>query len=210
MAREAGDAETHVKIELSKLLLVEGDSDRRFFEALLRKLFTTKTIQVERYGGKPALRRFLRLLQVSPDYPRVESIGVTRDANGSAASAFQSVRGLLESAGLDAPDSPLVLTEGKPRVAVFVLPDCASRGTLETLCLAAVASDAAMRCVEHYTRCLEETAGIPHNISDKARAHVFLASRARPDLRVGEAAEAGHWQFETAVFDPLKRFLQAL
>ena len=46
---------------------------------------------------------------------------------------------------------------------------------------------------------------------DKARAHAFLASRAKDqNLRVGEAAEAGHWQLDSPVFDPLKSFLLAL
>ena len=51
---------------------------------------------------------------------------------------------------------------------------------------------------------------MPSRNSDKARAHAFLASRTRPELRVGEAAEAGHWQLDSPVFDPLKSFLLAL
>ena len=69
VARSARDGATQVKIELPKMLLVEGESDRRFFETLLGRLFSTETIQVERYGGKFALREFLRLLQISPRLP---------------------------------------------------------------------------------------------------------------------------------------------
>ena len=210
MARSARDGATQVKIELPKMLLVEGESDRRFFETLLGRLFSTETIQVERYGGKFALREFLRLLQISPDYPMVDSIGVTRDADESSASAFQSVRSLLMSAGLDAPDEPMVATRGRPRVSVFILPNCESAGMLETLCLSAVQDDPAMPCVEQYLRCLEDSAGMPPKHPDKARAHAFLASRSKPELRVGEAAEAGHWQLNSPVFDPLKSFLLAL
>jgi hypothetical protein len=210
VARSARDGATQVKIELPKMLLVEGESDRRFFETLLGRLFSTETIQVERYGGKFALREFLRLLQISPDYPMVDSIGVTRDADESSASAFQSVRSLLMSAGLDAPDEPMVATRGKPRVSVYVLPDCKCPGMLETLCLSAVQDDPAMPCVEQYLRCLEDSAGMPPKHPDKARAHAFLASRSKPELRVGEAAEAGHWQLDSPVFDPLKSFLLAL
>ena len=210
MARSARDGATQVKIELPKMLLVEGESDRRFFETLLGRLFSTETIQVERYGGKFALREFLRLLQISPDYPMVDSIGVTRDADESSASAFQSVRSLLMSAGLDAPDEPMVATRGLPRVSVFILPNCESAGMLETLCLSAVECDPAMPCVEQYLRCLEDSAGMPPKHPDKARAHAFLASRTKPELRVGEAAEAGHWQLDSPVFDPLKSFLLAL
>ena len=111
-----------VEIILPKLLLVEGESDRRFFRTLLGKLFSTETIQVEPYGGRSGLKRFLRLLQISPDYPTVDSIGVTRDADESSTSAFHSVRDLLTSAGLDAPTEPNMPTRGKPRVSVFILP----------------------------------------------------------------------------------------
>ena len=210
MARSARDGATQVKIELPKMLLVEGESDRRFFETLLGRLFSTETIQVERYGGKFALREFLRLLQISPDYPMVDSIGVTRDADESSASAFQSVRSLLMSAGLDAPDEPMVATRGRPRISVFILPNCESAGMLETLCLSAVECDPAMPCVEQFLQCLEENANLPSNNPDKARAHAFLASRTKPELRVGEAAEAGHWQLDSPVFEPLKSFLLAL
>ncbi len=210
MAISRQDSENHVQIEAPKMLLVEGDSDRRFFEALLGKLSTTEIVQVEPYGGKSGLRQFLRLLQVSPDYSKLDSIGVTRDADCSSASAFQSVHDLLTSAGLDAPAEPITPTQSKPRVSVFILPDCESPGMLETLCLRAVQGDPAMECVKQYLRCLKETAGMPPKNRDKARAHAFLASRERPELRVGEAAEAGYWQLDAPVFAPLHSFLLAL
>ena len=210
MAGPAQDSTNHVKIELPKMLLVEGESDRRFFKALLGRLSAIETVQVEPYGGKSKLRNFLRLLQVSPDYQEIDSIGITRDADQSSASAFQSVRDLLASAGLDAPAGPKTPTGGKPRVSVYILPDCKSAGMLETLCLAAVKDDAALPCVEQYLRCLAEIARMPSRIPDKARAHAFLASRDRPELGVGEATRAGHWQLDSPVYDPLKSFLLAL
>jgi hypothetical protein len=201
---------TRVKIELPKLLLVEGENDRRFFKALLGKLPTTGTIQVEPYGGKPDLKRFLRLLSISPNYQNIESIGVTRDADGSPSSAFQSVCGLLTSAGMDAPDEPIASTQGRPKISVFIFPDCTNAGMLETLCLSAVELDPAMQCVERFFQCLEESVNMPSRNPDKARAHAFLASRPKPELRVGEAADAGYWEFDSPVYDPVKSFLQAL
>lgn len=210
MARSASNGASHVTIELPKMLLVEGDSDRRFFEALLGKLSTARTVQVESFGGKYGLRGFLRLLQNSPEYSTIESLGITRDADESSRAAFQSIRDILTSAGLDAPTEPNLPTRGKPRVSVFILPDCESRGMLETLCLSAVADDAAMACVDTYLKCLEASAKLQLKSPEKTRAHAFLASRERPELRVGEAAEAGHWPLESPVFAPLKSFLRAL
>ncbi len=210
MAMSVQGSEDHIEIVLPKLLLVEGESEYRFFRFLLDELDTSDPVQVANFKGIGNLKRVLRALPVRPEYPTLESIGVTRDADKSSSQAFQSVRGLLKNAGLGAPNAPMVVTQGRPRVGVYVLPDCASPGTLETLCLSAVACDPAIQCVKQYVQCLKETAGVSHCISDKARAYAFLASRSKPELRVGEATEAGHWCLESPVYDPLKRFLQAL
>ena len=90
----------------------------------------------------------------------------------------------------DAPDEPMVATRGRPRVSVFILPNCESAGMLETLYLSAVQDVPAMPCVEQYLQCLEVTAKLPPNNPEKARAHAFLASRPRPELRVGEAGRS--------------------
>ena len=160
MARSARDGATQVKIELPKMLLVEGESDRRFFETLLglssslpKPFKSSVTEESSHLGNSFACCKSVQTTQL------VDSIGVTRDADESSASAFQSVRSLLmPSAGLDAPDEPMVATRGRPRVSVFILPNCESAGMLETLCLSAVQDDPAMPCVEQYLQCLEETA----------------------------------------------------
>ena len=43
-----------------------------------------------------------------------------------------------------------------------------------------------------------------------SRLHTFLASRYKPDLDLGRAAEAGYWNFDHPVFDRVKDFLRAL
>lgn len=210
MVGVADDSADHVRIELPKVLLVEGASECRFFEKLLGELDISKSIQVINYHGIHRLKGFLHTLPVRPEYSLVDSLGVTRDADESSVSAFQSVCSLLRNAGFDAPDRTNDQTLGNPRVSVFILPDGENAGMLETLCLSAVQDDPAIPCVEQYFQCLADTATLPTRNPDKARAHVFLASRDRPELRVGEAAEAGHWRLDSPVYSPLKRFLQAL
>ncbi len=197
-------------ITLSKVLLVEGENERRFFHALLDRLGAHDAIQIINYQGKDRLREHLRMLPTLRGYAALDSLGVTRDADQFAATAFQSVCGSLDNAKLGVPDQTMLATQGRPRVSVFILPDCSNPGMLETLCLSAVECDPAMPCVDEYIRCLEDTAYMPPKNPDKARAHTFLASRTNPDLRVGEAAQAGHWQLDSPVFEPLKSFLQAL
>jgi hypothetical protein len=43
-----------------------------------------------------------------------------------------------------------------------------------------------------------------------SRLHAFLATRYKPDLRLGTAAQAGYWPLDDAVFQPLSDFLRRL
>lgn len=210
MARTTDESSIQFRIELSKVLLVEGNDDRRFFGALLKKLEASSTVQVLDYGGKDKLRPFLQNLPNVPGFPDLDSLGITRDADCSFGSTIESVCNSLDSSELDVPQQAIVSTQGKPRVSIFILPDCESPGMLETLCLSAVQGDRAMPCVEEYLECLSGNAGMPARNPDKARAHAFLASRSRPELSVGDAAKAGHWCLDSPVYDPLKQFLLAL
>lgn len=210
MAGTAEDRSGQQPIVLSKLLLVEGNDELWFSRSLLRCLGLSAEVQILKYDGKQKLRPLLSTLSRAPGYSELESLGVTRDADESFGSAFESVRSSLENAELDVPESSVMPTQGTPRVSVYIFPDCANPGMLETLCLSAVQEDAAMPCVEQFLQCLEECASMPSKSPGKARAHVFLASRERSNLRVGEAAEAGHWQLDSPVYDPLKSFLLAL
>jgi hypothetical protein len=93
---------------------------------------------------------------------------------------------------------------------VFLLPDNASPGMLEDLCLEAVASDPAAPCLDEYFTCVFQRGNRRPVEVAKARVHAWLASQLKPDLRLGEAAEAGYWPWNSPVFDQLRAFLRAL
>ena len=54
MARKASDSFEQQTISQKKLLLVEGENERRFFVALLRRLELSEGLQVLNYGEKPS------------------------------------------------------------------------------------------------------------------------------------------------------------
>ena len=169
-------------------------------------------IQVLNVEGKDNIKKMLKVIPSSPGYSKVSSIGVVRDADANADSAFQSVRDALKAANLPAPDAPLSLVGTDRRVAVLIAPHGKSSGAIEDVCLESVAGDAAMGCVQDYLNCIKDSVAEserPNNLR-KAEAQAFLASRKRPDLRLGEAAEAGYWDFEHAAFEPFKRLLGML
>ena len=197
-------------IEKSRLLVVEGPDDSRFLSALLRHLGREGEFDIRSLEG---VSNFSQMMQTFPGisgFAQVESLGVIRDADQNAQSAFQSVCSALGNAHLSVPERPLSIAGEKPRVSVFIWPDCQSVGTLETLCLLSVRDDPAMDCVEQYFECLtHQLETIPKTLH-KAHLHTFLASREKPGLRLGEAAEKGYWPWDHAVFEPIKRFLLAM
>lgn len=82
---------------------------------------------------------------------------------------------------------------------------------LEDLCLEAVMDDPAMSCVDEYFKCLEDQNVLQKQIAiPKARLHAFLASRERPGLRLGEAAEKNDIPMDSPVFEPVTEFLRQL
>jgi hypothetical protein len=50
---------------------------------------------------------------------------------------------------------------------------------------------------------------VPRNLS-KAKVQVLLASKPKTYLRVGEAACAGYWSFDSPSFKPLREIIQKL
>lgn len=196
-------------IKQAKLLVVEGNDDKRLFNALLRHIGVSE-IQVVDAGGKDNIRQTLKVIKQSRGFSKVTSIGVVRDADANAGSALQSVQDALRDASLPSPDAPLSLAGTDRRVAVLIAPHGEPSGTIEDVCLESVAGDAAMGCVQGYFSCLNDNAVEQPNNLSKAKAQVFLASREHTGLRLGEAAEAGYWDFDHIAFEPFKRLLGML
>jgi hypothetical protein len=192
-----------------KLLIGEGKEEVDFFTAFLAHLNITD-IQVEQYGGKQGLPRYLSTLVVRPGYLDVVSLGITRDADNSAQGAFQSVCSSLHRASLPVPNQPREIVGDSPQVSVMILPHGQEKGMLEDLCLAAVETDPVLQCVDEYFDCVYRTVGREPNNMAKARVHAWLSSQIEPDKRLGEAAKAGYLPWDSPGFDSLKQFLEAL
>ena len=197
------------EITESKLLLVEGRSDERLCVSLLKRI-RIRNVQVIDVEGKGKFRARLNAIASSPDFrSTVRSLGIMRDADKNKDNAFRSTHDALVSAGLPAPDSPLEIAGQTPRVGVLIVPDGEVKGELEDMCLASVADDPAMACVIEYLECVEKVAPPPNNRS-KAKVQAFLASRRKPGLLLGEAADAGYWDWNHSAFSPLKKLLKIL
>ena len=200
-----------LEINEPKQVIVEGNDDVRLFRALATHL-NIPNIEVRQYGGGDGrnLRRFLRTLTNSPGFTNIRSLAVVADANSSRDGRVQSIQDALSNAGLPTPASPLeIASDGRIRVGYLVVPHNRGSGMIEDVCLDSVKIDPAMECIDRYFECIERSAvSGPREVwGAKARVHAFLASRDRPDLRLGEAAEAGIWEFEDDAFAPLRQLL---
>jgi hypothetical protein len=210
------------EIEKPKLLIVEGRDEEEFFKAALRDHLGHTDIQVMPIGGKTSLTDNLLALVGDAKFTTVLSLAVIRDADApigevpiigamvsEAAKAFQSVSSSLRHVRLPSPASHGQFAAGPPRVGIFIVPNGIDDGMLETLCLRAVSTLPEFACLDAYFQCLQGHQIVPNNL-DKARAHAWLASRPESDKRVGEAAQARYWPWDSDVFQDLWTFVRSL
>lgn len=196
-------------------IAVEGKDTFAFIRSLSKQLGLSSA-QLQDFGGVKDFSVFLpALLNTSGFRDQVRCLGIIRDAEDDAVAAFQSVCGVLRKAGLTIPKRPEEFTGGELKIGILILPDSTAPGSLETLCLQGVANDPAIECVSEYFSCLEKTLPILTNSPtkaklDKARLRVFLASRKRPHLPLGQAIDAGFIPYDSSAFAHIKSFLQAL
>lgn len=204
------------RIEQSRLLLVEGNDDVQFFRRIIQRR-QSEGMQVIEFGGKDKLGEFLTNVLV----PRIRAtdivhiIGVVRDADCDYDRAFQSVGDSLRRAGLPVPGAPVTYADGTLdgaalQVSVYIMPDNAAGGDLETLILRAVEGSPALECVDRYIACLKaKTLTVQHE--RKARLHAFLASDpGDPTLQPGQAIDAGIIPWNSPAFDDVHKFLDML
>ena len=195
------------QLEKKILLIGEGKDEVRFFNSLL-KFLEISNIRVEDYKGKDNLRTYLQALKSRPSFSELTSIGITRDAdNLPPKSAFDSICSSLRKVGLSIPNNQGEKTTETPSINIFIFPNNRDSGMLEDLCLESVKDDGAISCVEQYLECAKENASRQPNNVAKAKLHAWLASKEIPDKRLGEAAEAGYWDWQNAAFDVLKEFI---
>lgn len=209
-------------IKHPKVLLVEGKDEINFFDALLKHC-EVDNVDIREVGGKTKFPDELEAFLLSFD-KQVQAYAIIRDADNGAASAFQSVAGLLHKQNEPVPTGPTQYAENdKRRVGVFIMPGNQSEGMLEDLCMQTVADHPAMNCVNGFIGCLEQSLPVkqpntpkdpdqsyfPKNLS-KAKALAFLSSQHETVSSVGLAAQKGCWNLDHTVLDDLKAFIRAL
>ena len=197
----------------SRLVVVEGKDEVEILCSLFTHMADDLPQDVHLYSadGKTEIAKLLTGLRATPGFGDVVSLAVIRDADTSAAGAFESITGALRSGELAAPAQPGGFADGTPRVGVFIMPDGQGEGALEDLCLAAFeqSGDRAFECLEAYMDCLKGQ-GIEPDHPSKAKGLAFLASRKEQPARFGALARKGGLPWDSSAWDDLKSFLRQL
>ena len=195
------------QISKERLLLVEGRDDEEFLRGLCVHM-DVSNLQVHQYGGKTNLRPFLSTLPRLPNFEMLTRLGITRDADDSAADTLKSVQDALANAELPAAEDPGSASHSIPHVSVMLIPPEGSDGCLETLLWETIETSPVAGCIEEFVDCADIPAS--GSRSAKARVYAYIAAQDSPGLKIGEAARAGYWDFDHAAFNPLKNFVRAL
>lgn len=206
-------------IRKSKLLIVEGNHERDFFEAWLQAL-AIADIQIMPIGGKTLLRDSLSSLVKQRPFldELVSSMVIVRDADDNPEGAFESVRDAIQAVGLIAPSRCMEMTAGNiPSIAIVVLPAVDRQGALEELLIETVMDDpAAPLAISFLNDAIDavQKSGLrdhtPSHRLGKARVHAFLATLVDPDKDAGKAALAQVWNFSHHTLLPLLQVLRQM
>lgn len=205
-------------ISAETLLLVEGNDHRNFFEAFSKHLGISQ-MNIEDFGGVSQLSEYLSALVKSREFARVRRLGIVRDAEDSARSAFQSVcsalgkanRALseLDRANLVLPDTVGIVADGCPAVSVLVVPDDGA-GMLETVLAGSFAGTREDNCIDRFFECVYPDGRKMQRRPEKARTTAYLATTPDPHVSVGVAAKKRVWDFDHDAFRKIREFLSRL
>ncbi len=211
------------EITQEKVILVEGEDEVNFFEALLNHLGLAN-IQIIQVGGKDQFRVEFPTFLTLPNINKVTAYAIIRDADTSDKATFESIRKLLYEKLQPCPQQQgQFASSASLKVGVFITPGNAETGMLENLCLQTVVDHPIIPCVESFMNCLkgkierkkpeelrdEGKAYYPKN-EHKAKVQAFLAGMYETTVSLGLAAKKGYWPFDHMALANLRNFLKKL
>lgn len=201
-----------IQITKQKLIIVEGNDDKLFFEELVRSLGITD-VQVHSLGGKSFFTApNFNSIKLAPDFRQVQYLIVIRDADEDAKGAFQSVCSILTQIQLPVPASPLTFTNGTLKVGILVVPPKADNGKLEDVCLSTIDGYKEIKCIKDFFCCLKKMLTKEDFPKDLAKAEVqaFLSSRKESVPHLGVAATRGYFPLTSPALNEIKSFLSQI
>lgn len=202
-----------IEIRKNKLLLVEGNDDKNFFQKLIQEITVNSSIQIISMDGKENFRtaNFKSIIN-TPGFREVKALGIVRDANDSADDVFTGSCSILKECELPVPTQVMEITNTDLKVGILIIPPNSKEGAIEDLCLSSLKEYSEMGCIDNYFKCLKKklpSDKFPKDLS-KAKIQAFLASREESVPHLGIAAQRGYFPLDHESFEEIKKFLRSL
>lgn len=211
------------RIHKKHLILCEGKDAWKFLvrylnsPALKEKPFFSEDIEVFDFGGNENLSNYLAALKGIDGYSDVVSILVIRDAEQDAQKAACQVQSALRANGLEIPATQGQWTEGIPKTCFLLFPAFGAEecpGTLEDLCLTILddtVAETPLEEIDTFVKHLEHDREQTFSHRHKTRLHTYFSVNNRfVSMKVGEAADAGAFNWSHPNLDPLKNCLSKI
>jgi hypothetical protein len=203
------------EITSNTVLLIEGNDESKFFNALLSHMGMTPDIEVQTRSvrGKENFRDELPAFLNDPSFSRVTAYAIFRDADTNVMDALRSIKDLLRENQQPCPESHASFAYNNDhtlKVGIFIIPGH-TPGMLEDLCLRSVSNHPIISHVTDFIAKVNETMGdqAPRNQS-KAKVQAFLSGMHKTVPHLGVAAMKHYWPFDDQAFDELRYFIEQL
>ena len=179
-------------------VFVEGDSDEVLIKALLNFLKGTN-IKTRKIGGGVYHLEFV-VPQIVSTHDAGDRVAMILDANSNKKQRAREVDRAIKRLDL-------------PVDRYFLLPNDHESGSLETLLehMAVSEHKAVYQCLEQYGHCLRSRNPTYQPPDPKGRVYAYceaLGIETRDSKR--DFTDSTHWNLDSPVLDPLKRFLSGL
>jgi hypothetical protein len=199
--------------DCDRVLVVEGYSDLLFYAAVLDALGKIEGVFIQQINGRSDLTDKLTTFITPELLASKTAIGVIIDADTNPKGTAESLGNVLQQLSW----TPVKLggwTNDKPRIGVFITPDGASNGEIETLAWRAWSSDPAntkpKSCIDGFMECMAN-AGFKAQSPDKGLVGALLAVRYDEDPRLGPGTHFGKvFDLKRPEFFSLTQFLSDL
>ena len=209
-----------------RMLVVEGYSDKRFFQGLQRHLGFAEGFEVtypgdlNKHPGKVGAQNAFKLwLEEAAEPGRYESIGICVDADFAPDGGFsitdQQLKGLLSQADFRMIDADRRLYQHKTsgcKASFWIAPSHGADGYLESLALKSLTDGESAYLVAHirpYVAGLNPSRFDMRN-SDRANLYVYLAIQRKPDKSLPTLMDDGKVDLGKQDIADLKNWLVSL
>lgn len=212
-----------IVIHKKHLILCEGMDAWKFLvrylnsPALQETPFFSEDIEALDFGGNEDLSSYLAALKGIEGYSDLVSLLVVRDAELDAQKAARQVQNALRTNDLVVPAAQGQWTEGTPKTCFLLFPALGteeSPGTLEDLCatiLDDIAAETPMEEIDTFIEHLEQDRKQPFSHRHKTRLHTYFSvNNTFVGMKVGEAADAGAFNWFHPNLEPLKNCLSEM